>query len=77
MQVKSCCINEHLRPNIERELPAEQAGFMKGRGIQDQIANICHIMEKCSECQQKIFLCFIDYSKAFDCVRYLALWTAL
>ena len=66
-------INERLRPHIERELPAEQAGFMKGRGIRDQIANIRHIMEKCSEFKQKIFLCFIDYSKAFDCVRYSAL----
>ena len=70
-------INKCLRPQIERELPAEQAGFMKGRGTRDQIANIRHIMEKCFEFQQKIFLCFIDYSKAFDCVRYSALWTAL
>ena len=70
-------INECLRPHIERELPAEQAGFMKGCGTQDQIANIRHIMEKCFEFQQKIFLCFIDYSKAFDCVRYSALWTTL
>ena len=66
-------INERLRPHIERELPAWQVGFMKGRGI----ANIRHIMEMCFEFQQKIFLCFIDYSKAFDCVRYSALWTAL
>ena len=70
-------INERLRPHIERELPAEQAGFMKGRGTRDQIANIRHIMEKCFEFEQKIFLCFIDYSKAFDCVRYSALWIAL
>ena len=39
-------INEHLRPHIDSELPAEQAGFMKGRGTRDQIANIHHIMEK-------------------------------
>ena len=70
-------INERLRPHIERELSAEQSGFMKGRGTQDQVANIRHIMERCFEFQQKIFLCFIDYSKAFDCVRYSALWTAL
>ena len=53
---------------------------MKDRGTRDQIANIRHIrhiMEKCFEFQQKIFLCFIDYSKAVDCVGYSALWTAL
>ena len=70
-------INERLRPLKERELPSEQAGFMKGRGTRYQIANIRHIMEKCFEFQQKIFLYFIDYSEAFDCVRYSALWTAL
>ena len=51
--------------------------FQERFGTRDQIANICHIMEKCFEFQQKIFLCFIDYSKAFDCVRYSALCTAL
>ena len=70
-------INERLRPYIERELPAEQAGFMKGRGTRDKSLNIRHIMEKCFEFQQKIFLCFINYSKAFDYVRYSALWTTL
>ena len=70
-------INERLRPQKKRELPAEQAGFIKGRGTRDQIANIRHIMEKCFEFQQKIFLCFINYSKVFHCVRYSALWTAL
>ena len=70
-------INERLRPQIERELSAEQAGFMKGRGTRDQIDNMRHIMKRCFEFQQKIFPCFIEYSKAFDCVRYSALWTAL
>ena len=70
-------INERLRHHIERGLPAGQAGFMKGHGTRYQIANIRHIMEKCFEFQQKIFLCFIDNSEAFDCVRYSALWTAL
>jgi hypothetical protein len=70
-------INERLRPHLERELPVEQAGFRKGRGTRDQIANIRHIMEKCLEFQRNIYMCFIDYAKAFDCVRHSALWTAL
>ena len=49
-------INKRFRPHIECELPAEQAGFMKGHGTRDQITNISHIMEKCFEFQQKIFL---------------------
>ena len=52
------------------ELPDVQAGFRKGRGIRDQIANICWIMEKAREFQKNIYFCFIDYAKAFDCVDH-------
>ena len=51
-----------------------QAGFRKGRGIRDQIANICWIMEKGREFQKNIYFCFIDYAKAFDCVDHNKLW---
>ena len=59
------------------ELPEIQAGFRKGRGTRDQIANICWIIEKAREFQKKIYLCFIDYTKAFDCVDHNKLWKAL
>ena len=52
------------------ELPDVQAGFRKGRGTRDQIANICWIMEKGKEFQKNIYFCFIDYAKAFDCVDH-------
>ena len=53
---------------MNRELPDMQAGFIKGRGTRDQIANIHWIIEKAREFQKNIYLCFIDYVKAFDCV---------
>ena len=52
------------------ELPDVQAGFRKGRGTRDQIANIRCIMEKAREFQKNIYFCFIDYAKAFDCVDH-------
>ena len=52
------------------ELPDVQAGFRKGRGTRDQIANICWIIEKAREFQKNIFFCFIAYAKAFDCVDH-------
>ena len=52
------------------ELPDVQAGFRKGRGTRDQIANIRWIMEKAREFQKNIYFCFIDYAKAFDCVDH-------
>ena len=55
---------------MNRELPDIQAGFRKGRGTTDQIANICWIMEKAREFQKNIYFCFIDYAKAFDCVNH-------
>ena len=51
-----------------------QAGFRKGRGTRDQIANICWITEKAREFQKNIYFCFIDYTKAFDCVDHNKLW---
>ena len=55
---------------VNRELRYVQAGFRKGRGTRDQIANICWIMEKAREFQKNIYFCFIDYAKAFDCVDH-------
>ena len=54
-----------------------QAGFRKGRGTRDQIANICWVMEKAREFQKNIYFCFIDYAKAFDCVDHKKLWKIL
>ena len=62
---------------MNRELPDVQAGFRKGRGPRDQIANIRWIMEKTREFQNNIYFCFIDYAKAFDCVDHNKLWKIL
>ena len=59
------------------ELPEVQAGFRKGRGTRDQIANICWIMEKARVYQKNIYFFFIDYAKAFDCVDHNKLWKIL
>ena len=59
------------------ELPDVQAGFRKGRGTRDQIANIRWIMEKAREFQKNIYFYFIDYAKAFDCVDHHKLWKIL
>ena len=59
------------------ELPDVQAGFRKGRGTRDQIANIRWIIEKVREFQKNIYFCFIDYIKAFDCVDHNKLWNIL
>ena len=61
-------LQARLQQYMNRELPDVQAGFRKGRGSRDQIANICWIMEKGRELQKNIYFCFIDYAKAFDCV---------
>ena len=62
---------------MNRELPDIQAGFRKGRGTRDQIANICWIIEKARQFQKNIYFCFIDYAKAFDCVDHNKLWKIL
>ena len=59
-----------LQQYVNRELPDVQAGFRKGRGTRDQIANIYWIIEKAREFQKSIYFCFIDYAKAFDCVDH-------
>ena len=59
------------------EIPDVQAGFRKGRGTRDQIANIHWIIEKAREFQKNIYFCFIDYAKAFDCVDHNKLWKIL
>ena len=63
-------MNHELEPDV-------QAGFRKGRGTRDQIANIRWIMEKAREFQKNIYICFIDYAKAFDCVDHNKLWKIL
>ena len=62
---------------MNRELPDVQAGFRKGRGTRDQIANICWIIGKARGFQKNIYFCFIDYAKAFDCVDHNKLWKIL
>ena len=62
---------------MNHELPDVQAGFRKGRGTRDQIANILWIMEKAREFQKNIYFCFIDYAKAFDCVDHNKWWEIL
>ena len=66
-----------LQQYVNRELPDVQAGFRKGRGTRDQIAIIHWIMEKAREFQKNIHFCFIDYTKAFDCVDHNKLWKIL
>ena len=63
-------LQARLQQYMNRELPVVQAGFRKGRGTRDQIANICWITEKARELQKNIYFCFIDYVKAFDCVDH-------
>ena len=63
-------LQARLQQYMNRELPDIQAGFTKGRGTRDQIANIHWIFEKAREFQKNIYFCFIDYAKAFDCVGY-------
>ena len=70
-------LQEKLQQYVYREIPDVQAGFRKGRGTRDQIANICWVMEKTREFQKNVYLCFIDYVKALDCVNHSKLWKIL
>ena len=63
-------LQARLQQYVNHELPDVQAGFRKGRGTRDQIANICWIIKKAREFQKNIYFCFIDYAKAFDCVDH-------
>ena len=70
-------LQARLQQYMNRELSDVQAGFRRGRGTRDQIANICWIIKKAREFQKNIFFCFIDYAKAFDCVDHNELWNIL
>ena len=70
-------LQARLQQYMNCELPDVQAGFRKGRGTRDQIANIRWIIEKAREFQKNIYFCFIDYAKAFNCVDHNKLWKIL
>ena len=70
-------LQARLQQYMNCELPDVQAGFRKGRGTRDQIANICCIIEKAREFQKNIYFCFINYAKTFDCVDHNKLWKIL
>ena len=70
-------LQARVQPYVNRELPDVQAGFRKGRGTRDQIANILWIIKKAREFQKNIYFCLTDYTKAFDCVDHNKLWKIL
>ena len=70
-------LQDRLQQYVNHELPDVQAGFRKGRGTRDQIANIRWIIEKVREFQKNVYVCFIDYAKAFDSVDHNKLWKIL
>ena len=70
-------LQTRLQQYVNHELPDVQAGFRKGRGTRDPIANIRWIIEKAREFQKNIYFCFTDYAKAFDCVDHNKLWKIL
>ena len=70
-------LQTRLQQYVNCELPDVQAGYRKGRGTRDLMANICWIMKKAREFMKNIYFCFIDYAKAFDCVYHNKLWKIL
>ena len=70
-------LQARLQQYVNQDLPDVQAAFRKGRGTRDQIANICWIIEKAKKFLEDIYFCFIDYSKAFDCVDHDKVWKIL
>ena len=70
-------IQRRLEVFLIPELPIEQAGFRRGRGTREHIANLRWMMEKAREHQRDLYMCFIDYEKAFDCVDHERLWVIL
>ena len=70
-------LHVRLQHYVNQELPDVQVGFRKGRGARDQIANTRLVIEKAREFQENIYLCFINYTKAFDCVDHNKLWKTL
>ena len=77
IKVMLTILQTRLQQHMDCELPDVQAGFRKGRGTRDLIASVRWIIEKAREFQKNIYFCFIDYSKAFDCVHYNKLWKIL
>ena len=67
-------LQARLQQYVNHEIPDAQAGFRKGKGTRDQIANIHWIIEKEREFQENIYFCLIDYAKTFDCVDHNKLW---
>ena len=67
-------LQARLQQYMKHELPDVHCGFRKGRGIRDHITNICWIIEKAREIQKNIYFCFVEYTKAFDCVDHNKLW---
>ena len=70
-------LQDRLEQYVNHELPDVQAGFRKGRGTRDQIANLRWMVKNAREFQKNIYFCFIDYAKAFDCVDHNKLWKIL
>ena len=70
-------LQARLQQYMNHEIPDVQAGFRKGRGTRDQIANICWIIQKAKAFQKNIYVWFLDYAKAFDCVDHNKLWKIL
>ena len=70
-------LQARLQKYVNRELPDVQAGFRKGKGTRDQIANIRWIIEKARQFQKNIYFCFIEYARAIDCVDHNKLWIIL
>ena len=70
-------LQARLQQYLNHEIPDVQADFRKGRGNREQMANICWIIKKATEFQKNIYVCFIDYTKAFDCVDHNELWKIL
>ena len=79
MLAKECSkiLQARVQQHMNHEIPDVQAGFRKGRGIRNQIANICWIIKKAREFQKNIYFCFIDYAKAFDYMDHNKLWKIL
>ena len=70
-------LQARLQQYVNHEIPDVQAGFRKGRGTRDQIANVCWIIKKAREFQKNIYFCFVDYAETFDCVDHNRLWKIL
>ena len=70
-------LQARLQQYMNHKISGVQAGLRKGRGTRDQIANICWITEKAREFQKNIYVCIIDYAKAFDCVDHNKMWKIL